>query len=64
MVSHVEEYMLKINNSGKRLSKEQAILFHRLVAKFLFFIKHTSPDVHPTIAFLKNKVIDQYGYDW
>ena len=64
MVIPAEEYMLKINKSGKCLSKEQAILFHRLVSKLLFVRNHTSPDVQITIAFIKNRVIDQYGDDW
>ena len=50
--------MLNINKSGNRLSQDWAILFHRLVTKFLFFRKRARPYIHPTIEFLTTRVQD------
>ena len=45
VVSLEADHMFKINTSGKRLSEERAILFHRIVTKLLFVSKRARIDI-------------------
>ena len=64
VVSTAAEHLLKINTSGKRLSEERAILFHRIFSKLLFIRKRARPDTHLTIEFLRTSVRDPDEDDW
>ena len=64
VVSPVAEHLFKTNNIGKRLREERAILFHGLVIKMIFIIKHVRLSIHPTIAFITTRVQDTYEDDW
>ena len=64
VVSPVAEYLFKISTSGKRLSEEQAILFHRLVAKLPFVSKFARVDIHPTIEFIITRVYETDADEW
>ena len=52
VVIPASDHMFKRNNSGKRLGEKGAILFRRIVERFLFVINHASIDIHPTVVFL------------
>ena len=49
---------------GKKLSKEKAEIFHRIVAKGLFLCKRARPDIQPTIAGLCTRVKDPDESEW
>ncbi len=55
--------MFGVDNS-KKLSKEEAEMFHRMVAKGLFICKRGRPDIQPTIAALTTRVKEPNKSDW
>ena len=56
VVSPASEHFFVINNIGKRLIEERAILFHRLVIKLIFVSNCSMPEIIPTIGFLTTRV--------
>ena len=62
MESTEGENLFNINKSGKRLSEDRDILFHRIVANLIFVSKHTRPEIHTTIELLTNKMRETYEY--
>ena len=38
-------HLFKINDAATKLAKEDAIMFHHLVAKILYLCKRTIPDI-------------------
>lgn len=51
-VTPAMDYLFEVCDSMTKLTKEQAQLFHHLVAKALFLCKCTQPDIQTAVAFL------------
>ena len=49
---------------GSKLGKLKAEAFHTFVAKALFLMKRSRPDIMPTVAFLCTRVREPTTYDW
>ena len=51
-------HLFKVYNACENLCEKEKIIFHRLVAKFLFLRNLTRPDIQPTNVFLTTRVIN------
>jgi Reverse transcriptase (RNA-dependent DNA polymerase) len=58
------ENVFKVNEEAEKLSKDKSELFHKFVAKGLFAIKRTRPDILPAITFLCTRVKSPNENDW
>jgi hypothetical protein len=56
--------LFTINDKSPSLSKQNAELFHTMVAKGLFLCKRGRPDISPAIAFLTTRVRGPKQDDW
>ena len=58
------EKLFKVNDKSNKLSKDEAEVFHTMVAKGLFLSKRSRPDIQMTIAFLCTRVREPTMEDW
>ena len=56
--------LFKVDESSRKLSKENREIFHTFVAKALFLCKRARPDIQPAIAFLTTRVKSPDEQDW
>ena len=56
--------LFKVDESSRKLSKENREIFHTFVAKALFLCKRARPDIQPAIAFLTTRVKAPDEQDW
>jgi hypothetical protein len=47
--------LFMVNEKCKQLDEAKSKIFHSVVAKLLFIIKRSRPDLEPTISFLMKK---------
>jgi hypothetical protein len=57
-------HLFEVNDDAKRISEEDAILFHNLVARGLFLCKRARPDIQLAVAFLTTRVSQPDIDDW
>ena len=57
-ISPAGDYLFKVNDSGKKLDKEQKQMFHHYTAQLLFIAKRARPDLQTAVAFLCTRVHD------
>ena len=58
------DHLFKIREDGKRLSEEQASLFHHFTAKLLFLSGRARRDIQTAVAFLTTRVKAPDEDDW
>ena len=56
VTSPAADHLFTVNDTGKKLSREQAEMFHHNVAKLLFLCKWACSDIHTAVAFLTTRV--------
>ena len=57
-------YLFNVRDDAERLDKEKSEVFHSVVAKLLYIMKRTRPDLEPTVAFLSTRVSCSTVDDW
>ena len=57
VTSPAADHLFTVNETGKKLPRDQAELFHHNVAKLLFLCKRARPDIQTTVAFLTTRVM-------
>jgi len=57
-------YLFNVREDAERLDKEKSEVFHSVVAKLLYIMKRTRPDLEPTVAFLSTRVSCSTVDDW
>ena len=55
--SPAADHLFTVNETGKKLPRDQAELFHHNVAKLLFLCKRARPDIQTAVAFLTTRVM-------
>eukprot|EP00957_Ditylum_brightwellii_P080266 6105222-Ditylum_brightwellii.AAC.1 len=55
-VTPAANHLFEINKEAEKLGKEEAELFHHVVAKLLFLCKRARPDLQTSVAFLSTRV--------
>jgi hypothetical protein len=53
-----------INSEAKKLNNEDSDMFHSVVAKLLFIMKHARPDLKTAVSFLMTRVSKSDEDDW
>ena len=56
VTSPAADHLFTVNDAGKKLTREQAEIFHHNVAKLLFLCKRARPDIQTAVAFLTTRV--------
>jgi hypothetical protein len=63
-VTPAAAHLFDINPSAEPLNKDDAEMFHTMVAKLLYLCKRSRPDIHTAVAFLSTRVskpdVDDY----
>ena len=57
-------YLFNVREDAELLDKEKSEVFHSVVAKLLYIMKRTRPDLEPTVAFLSTRVSCSTVDDW
>jgi hypothetical protein len=60
----LDQQPFRCQRKSPKLTKQNAELFHTMVAKGLFLCKRGRPDIDPAIAFLTTRVCDPTQEDW
>mmetsp|Transcript_26947 Transcript_26947/g.39877 ORF Transcript_26947/g.39877 Transcript_26947/m.39877 type:complete len:422 (-) Transcript_26947:45-1310(-) len=63
-VTPSKQYLFSARENAGLLSPEKSEIFHSVVAKLLYIMKRTHPDLEPTIAFLSTRVSCSTVDDW
>ena len=50
------DHLFKVRDNAPKLNKEQAELFHRVVAQLLFVAQRGQPDLQTVVSFLTKRV--------
>ena len=57
VTSPAADHLFTVNDTGKKLNREQSEMFHHNVAKLLFLCKRARPDIQTAVAFLTTRVM-------
>ena len=63
-VTPAKSYLFSVRDDAEKLDKEKSEIFHTDVAKLLYIMKRTRPDLEPAIAFLSTRVSCSTVDDW